>query len=152
MAYQADQGERGAVFDGEFRLLDTLAARGNNPPRAGRESDPQDTEIGHGEAGVTAAELTAELDQTAGERDAALRQVSKANARAGELHDTINGLRFELGQAARARDVLRVALERVVAAVMDGAADPLPGALDALESTGGVLPAVSAWSRWAVAA
>lgn len=63
-------------------------------------------------------------------------QIAELRAEKAGLALTEAGLRSELAETARQRDVLRTALSRVVEAVMRGAGDPLGDALDALEATG----------------
>jgi chromosome segregation ATPase len=164
MTHPTHGGDGQAVFDDEFTLLDDLIRSGSNPEFEHLKSVIADAEFerAQAEARAKTAEgkaqrLAAQLEQTTAERDGALRQLAEANAREGEMSRTISGLRFELGEAAGARDALRAVLEHMVAAVMTGAPDPLAdapdplaGALDALEAAG--LPTLPSSSRLAVAA
>lgn len=164
MTHSPDSGDGAAVFDREFLLLHDLVERGSNPAMANLESDLKDAEFEReqaetkahkAEARAKAAEgkahkLAARLEQVTAERDGALRQLAEANTRESELNTAVSGLRFELGEAAGERDTLRAVLTQVVAAVMNGAADPLAGALDVLEAAG--LPALASRPRLAVAA
>jgi septal ring factor EnvC (AmiA/AmiB activator) len=164
MTHSPDNGDGASVFDREFLLLHGLVQQGSNPAMASLESDLKDAEFERkeaetkarkAEAQAKAAEgkaqkLVAQLEQTAAERDGLLHQLAEANARDGVLNETVSGLRFELGEAAGERDMLRAVLAQVVTAAMNGAADPLVGALDVLEAAG--LPALVSRPRLAVAA
>lgn len=164
MTHPTNTGDGQAVFDREFLLLHDLVKQGSNPQLANLESELKDAEYEREQAETRARKtearakraegkaqrLAAQLEQTTAERDGALRQLAEANAREGESSKTVSGLRFELGQAAGERDTLRTVLERVVSAVMNGAADPLAGALDVLEAA--ALPALASRPRLAVAA
>jgi hypothetical protein len=159
MTHPTHAGDGQAVFDREFTLLNDLIGRGSNPAMASLQSDLADAEFERAQAEskartaqAQATRLAQQLEQTTAERGGALRQLAEGNVREGELNRAVLGLRFELGEAGRERELLREALARVVAAVMDGAADPLTGALDTLEAAGGVLPALASRTRLAVAA
>ena len=156
------RGALAAQFDREFLLLDDLdeAIRSGSNPEfehlksviADAEFERREAETKARRAEARARRLTATLEQTAAERDGALRQLAEANAREGALNGTNSALRLALGEAEGERDMLRAALARVVAAVMNGASDPLGNSLDVLEATGGAVPALPASSRLAVAA
>ncbi len=136
-----------APFNREFRLLSDFIADGG---------DPQITELEQcleeAEAELKAARGRA--DGAEAQRDAALKEshelrvaAAEANRREVFLNGTIAGLRHEVGTLQVQRDQLAEALARVVALVMDGAGDPLSGALDALEAAGIELPALPAAAR-----
>lgn len=156
MTHPTNTGDGQDVFACEFALLDDLIRDGSNPEFEHLKSVVADAEFERAQAEgkartaeARAKRLVKKLEQTTAERDGALRQLAEANARESGLNTAISGLRFEVGEAGRERELLREALARVVAAVMDGAADPLTGALDALESTGGI-PAMPTSSRLAL--
>jgi chromosome segregation ATPase len=159
MTHSPDSGDGPAVFDREFLLLDDLIRDGSHLEFEQLKSVVADAEFERAEAEgkarraeARAKRLAKQLEQTAAQRDGALRQVAEVNVREGELSSTVLGLRLALGEAEGERDMVRAALARVVAAVMNGAHDPLGDALDVLEATGGTVPALSSRHLLAVAA
>jgi hypothetical protein len=162
MTHSPDTGDGRTVFDHEFHLLNDLdeAIRSGSNPEfqhlksiiADNDFERRQAETKARTAEATSKRLAAQLEQTAAERDGALRQLAEANAREGQISGTISGLRLALGEAEGERDMLRAALARVVAAITNGTPDPLGSSLDVLEATGGALPTLPSSARLAVAA
>jgi septal ring factor EnvC (AmiA/AmiB activator) len=81
-----------------------------------------------------------ELEMAVEERSALMRQTAEGNAREGELGGHIAGLRTLLGDTEQQTSRLLAVLARTVRAVMEGAADPLAEAIDALDAAGVLVP------------